>query len=165
MSVRVSKNSKGKEIVMPGLLVDNDQAVADWTYQHYHIYPQPVDKALGIIDRAGNLVGGILFQNFNGINVELSYYGPSTITLGICRIIARIAISHFNAGRLTVVTSRRNKRLIRGLIKIGFRLEGMQRCFYGHVDNKKNAGVRLVAFREELSRVAFKTTPERKRVV
>lgn len=148
-----------------GLLIDNDQAVADWTYRYFNIFPQPIDKALGIIDKSGKLIGGILFQNFNGVNVELSYYGPCTITLGICRIIARVAISHFNAGRLTVVTSRRNKRLIRGLVKIGFRLEGAQRCFYGHLDNKKNTAVRLVAFREELSRVAYKTTPEKKNAV
>ena len=150
---------------MPGLLIGNDEQVANWTYSTFNIFPQPVDKALGIIDKAGNLIGGILFQNFNGVNVELSYYGPYTITVGICRIIAQIAISHFNAGRLTVVTSRRNKRLIRGLCKIGFRLEGIQKCLYGHIDNKKNAGVRLVAFREDLSRVAYKTTPEKKNAV
>jgi RimJ/RimL family protein N-acetyltransferase len=147
---------------MYGLLIDHDQAVAKWAYSTFNIYEQPVNKSLGVVDSNGKLVGAILFQNFNGVNLELSYYGHRTLTLGITRVIARIALGHFNASRLTVVTSRRNKRLIRGLIKIGFRLEGTQRCFYGHEDNKKNTGVRLVAFREQLSRVAYKTTPEQK---
>jgi RimJ/RimL family protein N-acetyltransferase len=148
-----------------GLLVDNDQRIADWTYKTFNIFPQPVNKALGIVDSTGCLKGGCLFQNFNGVNLELSYYGPSTLTPGIIRVIARVAIGHFNAARLTVVTSRRNKRLIRSLIKIGFKLEGIQRCFYGHEDNKKNTGVRLVAFRNELSRVAYKIVPKQKNVV
>lgn len=150
---------------MYGLLLDQDEIVSKWTYRTFNIYPQPVNKAFGILDKNKKLVGGILFQNFNGVNVELSYYGPKTITCGIIRIIARTAIEYFNASRLTVVTSRRNRRLIRGLIKIGFKIEGMQRCFYGHEDNKKNTGVRLAAFRDRLNQVAYKTTPEKKNVM
>jgi hypothetical protein len=145
-----------------GLLVDQDKLVSSWTYKTYNIFPQYVDKAFGIIDNEGKLMGGILFQNFNGVNVELSYYGPNTLSSGIVRVIARCAIGHFNASRLTVVTPQKNKRLIRGLLKIGFKLEGVQRCFYGHKDCKKNTGVRLAAFREQLSRVAYKTAPDRK---
>jgi RimJ/RimL family protein N-acetyltransferase len=145
-----------------GLIIDNDQMIAAWAYDRFNIYPQPVNKAFGILDRYGNLIGGILFQNFNGCNVELSYYGPNTLTPGIVRAIARTAIEFFNAARLTVVTSQRNRRLIKSLLKIGFKLEGIQRCFYGHEDNKRNTGVRLAAFRDRLSRVAYKTTPEHK---
>src|SRR5258706_2258150 len=141
-----------------GLLVDNDQAVADWAYKSFNIFSQPVNKAYGIVDPKGNLLGAILFQNFNGVNLELSYYGPRTLSSGIVRIIARTALGHFHAARLTVVTSQRNKRLIRALMKIGFRLEGVQRCFYGHDDNKRNTGVRLVAFHDALSKVAYRTT-------
>lgn len=150
---------------MHGLLLDNDVAVASWTYGEFNIFPLPVNKALGIVDRNGKLIGGILFQNFNGVNVELSYYGVRTLSPGICRVIARTALNHFNCGRLTAITSQRNKRLIRALIKIGFRLEGIQRCFYGHEDNKKNTGVRLVAFRDQLSKVAYRITPGNKHAV
>src|SRR5882672_3075286 len=106
-----------------GLLVDDDQIVAKWAYSTFNIYEQPINKAYGIVDTNGKLLGAILFQNFNGVNIELSYYGPRTLSSGIVRIIARTVLGHFKAGRLTVVTSRRNKRLIRALIKIGFRLE------------------------------------------
>jgi RimJ/RimL family protein N-acetyltransferase len=153
------------EVKMHGLLIDNDKFVAEWTYRTFNIYPQQVDKAFGIIDSKGKLCGGILFQNFNGVNLELSYYGPRTVSCAIVRIIARTAIEFFNVSRLTVVTSRRNKRLIRGLMKLGFKLEGIQRCFYGHEDNKKNTGVRLAVFRDQLLRVAHRNISERKNVI
>lgn len=150
---------------MRGLLVDNDIAVASWTCDKFNVFPMPVNKAVGVVDKNGKLIGGILFQNFNGVNVELSYYGERTLSPGICRVIARTALNHFNCGRLTAITSQRNKRLIRSLLKIGFRLEGIQRCFYGHEDNRKNTGVRLVAFRDALAKVAYRTTPEKKNVI
>jgi RimJ/RimL family protein N-acetyltransferase len=145
-----------------GLIIDNDQLIASWTYEKFNAYPLPINKALGVLDDTGTLVGGILFHNFNGVNVELSYYGPSTLTPGIVRAIARTTIEFFNAARLTVVTSQRNRRLIRSLLKIGFKLEGVQRCFYGHEDNRRNTGVRLAAFRDKLDRVAYRTTHEKK---
>jgi RimJ/RimL family protein N-acetyltransferase len=142
--------------MLKGILVDSDELVAKWAYTTYHIYPQPINRAFGVLDKNGDLEGGILFQNFNGVNVELSYYGQNTLTLGIVRLIARTTLEVFNAGRLTVVTSRRNKRLIKSLIKVGFKLEGMSRCFYGHEDTKRNTGIRLAAFRSELEKVAYR---------
>ena len=147
------------------LLVDSDELVAKWVYTTYELFPIPVNKAIGIVNKQGTLVGGVLFQNYNGVNIEFSYYGPRTVTYGICKVIARIAIGHFNAARLTVVTSRRNKRLIRGLLRLGFKLEGVQRCFYGHQDNKKNSAVRLVAFKDDLAKFAYRNLPGKKDAV
>jgi RimJ/RimL family protein N-acetyltransferase len=140
---------------MKGLLIDADQEVFEWVHSKFKIYPVPANKAIGVIDHdTGKLIGGVLYQNFNGVNVELSYYGPHSVSASIVRAIARIAVGHFDAARLTVVTSRRNKRLIRGLLKLGFVIEGIQRCFYGHEDNRRNAGVRLAVFRKRLEEVA-----------
>lgn len=139
---------------MRGLVIDRDEVVAKWAYTEYNLHEMPVDRAVGIIDGRGYLVGAALFHNFNGANVELSYYGPNTLTSNIARALARIAVGIFNVARLTVVTSKRNKRLIRGLLKLGFRLEGTQRCFYGHDDNTRNTGVRLAAFRDRIECVA-----------
>src|SRR5258706_9080944 len=122
---------------MSGLLVGNDEAIASWTYRKFNVHPQSVDKALGIVDKDGKLVGGILFQNFNGCDLHLSYYGIGTVSAGICRIIARTALEFFNCGRLTVITRQKNKRLILALMKMGFRFEGVMKRFYGHDDNKR----------------------------
>lgn len=138
---------------MKGLLLGSDEIVAEWAYKLYNLYPLPVNKALGILDGT-KLIGACLFQNYNGVNIELSYYGPRTLTLGIVRFIATTALTDFNVARLTVVTSQRNKRLVRSCLKIGFKVEGTQRRFYGHDDSKRNTAVRLVAFKADLEKVA-----------
>jgi RimJ/RimL family protein N-acetyltransferase len=138
-----------------GLLLGEDSVIASWTFSTFNIFNAPINKALGIVDSKGQVVGSVLFQNFNGVNVELSYYGPRTLTYGIVKAIARVTVGCFNAARLTVVTSKRNKRLMRGLLKIGFKLEGVQRCYYGHEDNNRNTGVRFVMFRDRLSALAL----------
>ena len=140
-----------------GLLIGEDAIVASWTFAAFNLTPVHVEKALGIVDSSGKVVGAALFQNFNGVNVELSYYGPRTVSVGIVRAIARMTIGHFNAARLTVVTSKRNKRLMRGLLKIGFKLEGAQRCFYGHEDNNRNTAIRFVMFRARINQLAVST--------
>ena len=112
------------------------------------------DRALGIINDNGYLVGAVLFHCYNGFNVELSYYGERTMTPGIIRGIAEYTIYTFNAARLTVTTSKRNHNFKRALLKIGFKFEGTQRCWYGHRDSARNTGARFVMFRDRLNQIA-----------
>lgn len=148
---------------MNGLLLGEDELVSAWAYETYKLYPMPVVRAIGIINQdQGFLIGAALFQNFNGSNIELSYYGPKTISSGVVRSLARVALT-FPISRGTVITSKRNRRLIKGLLKVGFRLEGVQRRFYGPTDNIRNTGVRLVIFREEIEKIA-KLTPSKEGV-
>ena len=140
---------------MNGILDGSDELIAAWAFATFKFYPMPVDKALGILSSDGKVVGAALFQNFNGSNVELSYCGPKTLTLGIVRALAQVIVTHFDAARLTVVTSKRNKAFMRGLLKIGFKLEGHQRCFYGREDSNRNIGVRFVMFRDRINQLAM----------
>jgi hypothetical protein len=136
-----------------GLLLGHDQAVAEYLFQH-HVKPRmQYDAAIGILNE-GSLVGGILLQSWNGFNVELSYYGRGTVTYGIIRCLARILVSRFAPSRVTVTVNRKNKRLMRGLRKLGFALEGAQRRFYGDRDINRNTGVRFVMFRERIEQLA-----------
>ena len=138
-----------------GLLFDCDEHVARWLFnflqcsRHY-----TYDRAVGLIDPQGGLIGGVLFQNWNGPNVEFSYYGKSTLTLGVTRCLARYILTEFDPARLTAITSKRNRQLMRALQRLGFRLEGVQRCYYGSKDCNRNTGVRFVAFRDAIERVA-----------
>lgn len=138
-----------------GLLIGEDDIVSNWAFTTFGFFKTPVNKAIGVVTSDGKLVGAILFQNFNGVNVELSYYGPRTVTFGIVKAIARVSVGTFNASRVTVVTSKRNKRLMRGLLKIGFKLEGAQRCFYGPEDTNRNTGIRFVMFRDRINQLAI----------
>lgn len=136
-----------------GLLVGEDNLVASWVYQTWGLFPMRIDRAYGILGGNG-LKGAILLHNFNGTNLELSYYGPRSLTPGIARAIAKAVVAEFNAARVTVVTSKKNKRLMRAILKFGFKLEGAQRRYYGHQDCNRNTGVRFVMFREQIDKIA-----------
>jgi len=138
-----------------GLLLGEDRKVAEWAYSTFKVYPMFYDRAVGIVSEDGNIHGAFLFQSFNGVNVDLSYYGPNTLTPGIVRAIAKMVLAEFNPARLTVVTSKRNKFIHkRSLERLGFKLEGTQRRFYGYEDTQRNTALRFVAFNEDIRKVA-----------
>ena len=139
---------------MRGLLIGHDEAVYNWALGKYQFVRMPFDRVFGIVDGKEGLVGAILFQHYNGCNIELSYYGKGTLTAGIIRTITKSTMLEFNPSRVTVITSKKNKRIIRSLGKLGFRLEGIQRYFYGHTDCTRNTGVRLVMFRDRLDQLS-----------
>jgi hypothetical protein len=146
-----------------GLLFGADQVVADWAFAQFGYKPSKFDKAVGVIRcDTQALVGDGLFQCYNGNDVQFSYYGRATLSAGIVRAMARIAVVDFDVSRATIVTSRRNKSLVRFLGRTGFRLEGAMRCFYGRVDAPRNTGLRFVIFRPELARLAGLATAERR---
>src|SRR5215469_11749734 len=105
-----------------GLLFGSDQMVAAWFYDSMGYPHYKYDRAVGLI-ADDKLVGAVLFHNWNGQNVEISYYGKKTITVGILRSLARFAVQVFNPSRVTLITSKRNKHIMRALQKIGFKLE------------------------------------------
>jgi RimJ/RimL family protein N-acetyltransferase len=142
-----------------GLLFDCDEEVANWMFVKYKWPAYKYDKALGLVDSNGVLVGAVFYHSWNGSNVEIAYYGEGTMTLGVYRSLARYAILQFDASRLSAVTSKKNKQLIKGLMKTGFKFEGVSRCYYGKKDTNRNTGVRLVMFRDVLERVG-KISPE-----
>jgi hypothetical protein len=136
-----------------GLLLHNDAQVAEYLFR-CHVRPtMKYDAAIGILTD-GELAGGILLQSWNGFNVELSYYGPRTLTPGIIRCLARVLLTVFNLSRVTVTVSRKRRGVMRGLRKLGFVVEGTQRCFYGIQDTNRNTGVRFVMFRKRVEQLA-----------
>lgn len=136
-----------------GLLLHNDAQVAAYLFQH-HVKPaMKYDAAIGILTD-GVLSGGILLQSWNGFNVELSYYGHGTLTPGIIRCLARVLLTIFNLSRVTVTVSRKRRGVMRGLRKLGFVVEGTQRCFFGVHDISRNTGVRFVMFKKRVEQLA-----------
>lgn len=136
-----------------GLLFDDDAKVAQFCMIKFGLRSLPYDRAVGLV-RHGHLIGGIIFQFYNGFNINMSYYGENTLTPGIVRTLARFGSYVFDPSRVTVTTSKRNKRLIRSLCRIGFALEGSQRRYYGVRDCMRSTAVRLVMFRERIDQLA-----------
>lgn len=136
-----------------GLLLDCDAHVAAWAFKEYGKVPTLVDRAIGIVDE-NMIVGAILFTSYNSINAELSYYGKNTITVGIIRALAKIALYELRLARCTVIVPKRPSYLLKKLIKFGFRYEGVQRRHYGHTDAARHTGCRFVLFKEDMEKLA-----------
>lgn len=140
-----------------GLLLDADDYVAAWAFHTHNKVSIKVDRALGIVEN-GQLVGAALFSSYNSMNAELSYYGKGTITLGIIRALARIALYELRLARCTVIVPKRPSYLLKKLpVKFGFRYEGVQRRHYGPTNSARHTGCRFVLFREDIE----KMIPER----
>ncbi len=138
--------------MIPQMAFSNQEAVASWTAQTFNIPNYPVNMALGIYDPDGLIIGSVLFQDFNGSNVEISIFGDNVLTRDIIKKLALICLNHFRVNRLSARTLKKRKRLIRGLMKLGFKFEGVSRKYYGPTDAE--SAVRLVAFRDGLKRMA-----------
>ena len=139
---------------MTGMLFDCDEEVANWLFKIYKWPAFKYDKAIGLLDAKGMLVGAVLYHSWNGNNIEVAYYGKNTMTLGVYRALARYVILQFDPSRVTAMTSKKNRQFIKGLMKTGFKFEGISRCYYGKQDCNRNTGVRLVIFRDSLERLA-----------
>jgi RimJ/RimL family protein N-acetyltransferase len=137
-----------------GLLFDCDAEVAAWTAKTYRLRAYKYEKAIGLLTPTGTLVGGVFLHDFNGYDVEISYFGQNTLSLWLYRCILRYVILTFDPARLTAIVSKRNRRLVRGMLKLGWKFEGVQRCYYGKHDCNRNTGVRLVMFRDMLEKMA-----------
>lgn len=136
-----------------GVLIDADAMVASWAYATYNRQPIAVNRAIGIIEKR-ELVGAALFTDYNSVNADLSYYGKNTLTSGIVRLLAKIALHELNLSRCTVIVPKRPSFLLKKLPKFGFRYEGVQRRFYGPTDAPRHTGCRFVLFREDIERLA-----------
>ncbi len=137
-----------------GILLDAQDVVAAWAFNSHNRVPTLVDRAVGIVED-GQLVGAALFSNYNTVNADLSYYGKSTISLGIVRALARIALYELRLSRCTVIVPKRPAHLLRKLGKglFGFHYEGVQRRYYGPTDSGRHTGCRFVVFKEDMERL------------
>lgn len=118
---------------MKHLLFGHDNEIAIWAFDKFKVRPANYDMAIGIV-ADGDLVGSVMFHAFNGHDIEISYYGPQTMTLGIARQCARVAVEHFGVSRVTARTAKNNKMMTRGIGKIGFQFEGIRHNAYGDHD-------------------------------
>ena len=114
-------------------VIGRDIEVAAWAFQTFGFHPTHYCMAIGIANETG-LIAACMFHAHNGPDVELSYYGPNTLTLDIVKAIAKIAVDHLGVSRITARTSRSNKVMTRGIRKIGFQFEGVRHCGYGNQD-------------------------------
>lgn len=114
-------------------ILGHDVEIANWAFSTFGFYPTQFNMAIGIAEPDKGLIAACLFHAHNGPDVELSYYGPGTLTLPIVKGIARIAVETLGVSRITARTARNNK-LRKSIHKVGFEFEGVRKCAYGEHD-------------------------------
>lgn len=115
-------------------VIGRDIEIAAWAFQNFGFHPTQYCMAIGIASKDQGLIAACLFHAHNGPDVELSYYGPNTLTLETVKGLAKIATERLGVSRITARTSRSNKVMTRGIKKIGFEYEGIRKCGYGDQD-------------------------------
>ena len=127
----------------------NDELINGWTLDRFGVRNFNSNMALGIIEDK-QLVGSVFFHAHNGPDIELSYFGPGTLTRGLWKEICRVAIDNFGVSRITIRTPKNNKLVTRKIHKIGFVHEGVRHDGYG---NGRDA-VMFGLYGKNLARVA-----------
>ncbi len=112
------------------LATGNDEIINAWTLNRFGARNVNSNMALAIFDQK-QIVGSVFFHAHNGPDIELSYFGPQTLTRGLWKEICRIALDHFGVSRITIRTPKNNKTVTRGIHKLGFVHEGVRHDGYG----------------------------------
>ena len=115
------------------LLYGHDKEVADWASKQFGWPLRNWYFAVGIVDNAGTLCGAASFHDLNGSNGEICFYGPGALRPSLVRELMRFAFDGMKLHRLTAKTPRQNRQVIRALPKLGFRMEGVLKHYYGPV--------------------------------
>ncbi len=121
------------------LLLGHDEAVAAWVASRI---PGVSDfgpaAAIGVIDSAGTLVGGVVFHEYQpqwkNISVSFAADRPDWLTPKLVRGIMRYPFDQLECGRITCATPKKNRRARQFLEKFGFRIEGNVRRGFGDDD-------------------------------
>ncbi len=115
----------------------HDLTIATWAQTKFEgLNFSTMHSAVGVIDPMGTLIGAALFSDYYpGGNVELTFYGPGTLTRAIINEIGYHAFVTLGASRVTCKTKRANVDVIRLLKKAGFGWEGNMKKFFGPTED------------------------------
>lgn len=102
----------------------------EWAAHHLGVDFYGVHAVFSVNDPEGQIVGAAVLHNRTKYSVDLSYYGPGTMTMGLLRAVAASAL---DAGflRVTVQCPASRKRLKRFYSRMGLKFEGKRSDYYG----------------------------------
>lgn len=116
------------------LLLGHDKTVAQWVAQQASGKPfcDPF-TAIGLI-HGGRLVGGFVFTGYNGDTVELSLAGRGVVSRSAWRAVLHYVFDQLGCQRLQMHTNRKNKPVLRMLVRLKMHYEGVARRYFGRND-------------------------------
>lgn len=113
------------------LVFGHDMAIAEWVSLHLG---QPIVRpftAIGATRDGVSLCAGVVFNGWNGSNVDLTIYGPGCLTRGNLAAVFHYVFVQLKANRATAMTRRSNKIVQRMLPRLGFVFEGVAKRWFG----------------------------------
>lgn len=124
------------------------KVIADWCAMKLGCHFGSIYHAIGVIPTGGGeLLGAAVLHDLTAHDVELSMYGPKTLTADLCRLIGYYCFLDRNLQRLTIVIPRHKSKLRLKVMKLGFKYEGIKRRLYGPF--KRHDGVMFGMLRSE----------------
>lgn len=119
---------------MTVLLFDHDKTVAEWVGSKIGKPFSDPYTAIGTLGKDGNLTGGAVFTNFTGTAIEISIAGRGVVCRSFWTAAAHYVFEQLKCTRLSIHTSRRNRRIKKMAHKFGFVFEGVSRGLFGKTD-------------------------------
>jgi len=113
------------------IVYGHDAAVAEWMGGRLDTVFTPPYTALGVADKEGRLIGGLLFNDYNGSNIEVTAYGPGAVTRESVTTMFRYAFVQLGCWRLSARTRRGNHAVRELLLRLGFKPEGIRPGYWG----------------------------------
>lgn len=113
------------------IVLGQDEAVGAFASEKMGRAIIPPFTSMGIVDDAGELVGAIIYNGFNGANIEISFYGPGALHRRFIRAAFDYPFTQLNVIRLTARTRRSNKTTCKLLPRLGFVYEATLKNYFG----------------------------------
>ncbi len=114
-------------------LVQKD--VAQWVAEKLEIDIHPPYISFALEDDFFTLRGGVIFNDWNGANIEITLYCPGAYRRELQAQIFRYVFNDLGCIRLTARTRGNNKTMQKMLERIGFEREAIMEDYFGRGDD------------------------------
>ena len=115
---------------MGRILLYADEYVAGWMAERMGETIIPPYTAFATVSADGQLMAGVLFNQFNEGSVEVSLYAPRHVSRGLLRAAAAYAFRDLQCNRITARTRASSLSVQKFIERVGFRKEGVIRSYY-----------------------------------
>lgn len=112
------------------LVFDRKEEIAAYLERRLNTTLTPPFLTIGI-EENGEIVGGWLFNDYNGSNIEISVALDRPLTRGMIRAVHHYVFQQLKCRRVTARCRESNEKSATLIRRLGFRNEGRQPFYYG----------------------------------
>jgi RimJ/RimL family protein N-acetyltransferase len=113
------------------LILGQDEAVGAFAAERLGVSITPPFTSMGIVDDADQLIGAIIYNDYNGANIEITVHAPGCLNRRIIRAMAAYPFEQLGVLRLTSRTKRSNRVMCKLFPRLGFVFEATLKHYFG----------------------------------